>query len=638
MSDTAGWESARDLRWWRRDLASVDRYKHLLETASKIRKASDWRKATDVARIRLYGSTSMISSGIAQTSSPSANARRKVGYNVIACVGNARVAKITKQNPKVSFVTERGDWELQQRARALEKFIEGQFYEMELYELGPLIVLDGDVIFGKGFVKLFIEGQGEDCRIQCERVLPLELLVDEQEALKGKPRNLIQQSWVDRVILEELYADEKEKLDAIRKARAGYDPHSGTHMTVGYDSTADQILVVEGWHLRSARKSTDGRHVMAIDGATLEDDEWVHDWFPFICYESTPSPLGWWGIPVTDTLDGIQESMNRKLMRVDESLNLLGSGHILVHAGSKVNFGKWDNQVGSKIEYQGIKPELFVADRVVPDAIFAQIDRDYSKAFGLTGTPEAEAQGMVPANLESGKAQEVHLDVTDQRIQVAINRYHHMFLKAAEIILEFGREIVEAPWGNTKFGAKASDRGNMRRVFLKENDLQADEYVLKLWPTNGLSDEPGARMGQVEKMAGAGWIAPDQAKRLLNMPDLEEANDLENASYNAVEQCISDMLDDGRYRPPQPFLNLTQAVQQVQLALIKGWSDGRPEARLQLLRDWLNDATALPEGPGGPLPVQTQASAGGTPVAAAPVWGVTPATGAPAGPAPPVAA
>lgn len=541
---------------------------------------------------------------------------------------------MTKDKPKVSVVTEGGDWELQERARDLEKFLEGQFYECGLYEMGPALALDGGGIYGTGCLKFYIEGEGESARIRSMRVIPYELLVDEQEGLRGKPKNLMHQCWVDRLVLREMFKDDQTLVRAIEEAHQGQD--TGMHGSMGYDSTADQLLVVEAWHLKSGPDAEDGRHCMVIAEHTLLDEPWPHEFFPFVFYRKQEAPLGFWGIGLAEELESIQTGLNRKLIRLEDSLRLLGAGHVLVHASSKLNFAKWDNQQGSQIIYSGMKPEIMVPPEVVPQQLVNAIETEYHRAFELTGIPEAQAQGGVPSNLETGKAQEIYLDVTDQRLQVAIHRYHDMFIEASAIILAFGREIVEHH--NPKFGAKATmKKGGMRRVFLSEADMRDEEYVLKRWPTNGLADEPGARMGQVEKMANAGWLAPDEAKRLLDFPDLEAESDLENASYNAVQQIISEMLDEGRYQGPQPFLNLQQATRQVQLALIKAWADRRPEARLQLLRDWLNEAMSLPNGPGAPQQPQGMASAPGTPTAAAPAPGVTPAMQPPPGAGPPPA-
>jgi hypothetical protein len=159
-----------------------------------------------------------------------------------------------------------------------------------------------------------------------------------------------------------------------------------------------------------------------------------------------------------------------------------------------------------------------------------------------------------------------------------------------------------------------------------------------MWPTNALSDDPSERMAQVQTLENAGRIDPDQASRLLDYPDLKEAQSLAQASYDAVEDCISQMLNHGRYKKPIPNLFLEQSEKQVNFALIKAWRQGRPEARIQLLRDWLDDAASLPRGPAGqPSTVQQMVSAGGAPTAAAPAAGTTPQVNPPGGAAPPQA-
>jgi hypothetical protein len=629
---------SRDNRWWRKDLTEEERYKFVIAWADRVRKNQLFRRNADYHHLRLYGNVPV--TGMGQVGSGAfalPRNRRKVSYNVVQAVSDSFVADVTKDDPKASFITSGGDYELQQKARGMELFVEGQLYEMGFYRMLPLFVLDGGGIFGTGIIKFWIDGEGEDARIECERVLPFELVIDEQEALKAKPRNLMQQAWVDRPVLEEMFKDESDKLAKIRDATKHVDPHVGQYMTFGYDSMADQLLVTEAWHLRSGRSAKDGTRVMCIENCTLLEDEWVHDWFPFITYRKQAAPLGWWGIGIADQLDGLQESINSKLFRIERGLKLLGAGHILVAKGSKVDFSQWDSEQGTKIEYSGPEPKLFLPPEVVPEQMFAQLDRDYDKSFELVGQPRAQAQGEVPSNLESGRAQEVYLSVGDRRKQVAIHNLHEAVLEAAKIVVEFGRIIVEKH--NPKFAAKVADgKLGLKKILLSEHLLEEDEYILQRKATNLLSDDPAARIKDVERMINTGMAAPDEAKRLFfgtQFADVKEDVSLEMASYDAVEQCIAEMLNEGRYRHPMPYLNLAQAKVQAQFAIIKAWRQGRPEDRQQLLRDWLEDLKALPNlFPETQTPA-VQAGAPGTPVAAAPAPGVTPAMQGGGAPPPP---
>jgi hypothetical protein len=624
---------SRDASWWRDDLKSEERWEKLLAMVRGIRASQELRKDADYARLRSYSSGPTIGFGMAASPrNVTAGNTSRVSFNVIKSCGDAFTAEVTDERPKVSFVTEGGDWGLQQKARSLEKFVEGQFYECGVYEMAPQVVRDGGAIFGKGFFKLYICGEGKKARIKADRTFSSELLVDDQEGLYGEahlPR-MYQEKWIDRLVLLRQYEGEPEKQEKIKEATRTTSPNTG----IGYNSKADQLLVTEGWSLPTAEGEADGRHIIAIEGCTLEDEVWEYDWFPFVSYSKEEAVRGFWPISLADELDGIQREINIILMRAQKAYWMLGVAHVLAAKSAKLNSAQLNNTMASLYEWSGSGPEpkVMVPDILLPPEMYQQLERLQAAAYEYTGIARGAAMGTVPEQLDSGKAIDRALAVTDKRLQVAIHRYHQMFLEMARKMLELGRKIAKT---NPDFGVKASvNRSQMKKILLSEVDLREDEYVLKMWPTNGLADDPGQRMKQVQEMANAGLVAPDQAKRLLDFPDLEEANSLENASYNAVEDVIQEMLQEGRYNAPQPYLNLEQAKKQVQLALVKGWRDHVPEERLQLLRDWLQDAADL-AGIGQPQAPQMQASAGGTPVMA-PAPGATPImAGAPAGAPPP---
>jgi hypothetical protein len=619
---------ADDMRWWRPDVPDGERNRSLLECVDRICSANEWRKHQFERAMRLYAAVPPNMFGVGGTAQMMTRRNNRLSLNVVKNCSDSFVSIVTKDEPKISFVTEGGDWGMQQRAKKLEKFIEGQFYESKVFARSPLVVLDGGGLFGTGWLKAFIRGTGEKARIVIERVAPWEIQIDEQDGQYGDPKAVYQRKWIDRFVLMSQFRDEPEKLEAIRRVKKSIDPHSGVTQPL---TQADQILVTEAWRLPSDEGEDDGRHCIVIPGCDLVDEPWEYSWFPFVSYTRQDAPFGAWGISIADDLEGIQYEINNLMMQASRGMRLCGAAHVLIEQGSEVNFSAWDNETGSKIEYLGVKPEIYVPTNVVPPELYPQVDRLRNSAYELTGIPQAAAQGMPAPNLESGKAQEIALTISDRRLIVAIKNYHEMFRRLALIVLELGRVIAEE---NPKYAVRVADkRGGMKKIFLSEADMRDDEYVVKLWPTNGLADEPAARMGQVEKMADAGWLAPDEAKRLLDMPDLEEANNLENASYNAVEGIISEILDEGRYTEPVPLLNIAQAQKQVQFAWIRAWRANAPQDRLALLQDFLEALGELAGGIGQPQAPAQQASAGGTPVAAAPAPGVTPMMqGAPAAP------
>lgn len=605
--------SQREAPWWLDDLDSEERVRRVEQRMDRIRRVDLLRKKREISRLREYGHAILdlgLSFGIGAglgtlTNASNAWNRKRAGYNVIKAVADTFVSNVTKDDPKVSVVTDGGDWSLQEKAKNLEAFLSGQFYEMNLYQQGKAACLDGGGITGTGVIKFYIDGEGEDARIKAERVQSFELLVDLQEGARGAPRNLGQECWVDREVLASSFP---EKAEDIRQAEPKYDAQIVLRGTIGYDSTADQLLVTEVWHLKSGPGKDDGRRILKVADIELVYEPWEHEWFPFAWYRKQEAPVGFWGVSLADELEGLQGQINTRLMRLENGLRMVGCAHVLVHSTSKVNFSQWDNEAGSKIEYQGIKPEVYVPAEVVPAQLIEAIERDYHRAFELTGVPEAQAMGATPTNLDSGKAQEVYLDVTDKRMQVWIHRYHDLFLQAAQIVIALGREIVDKH--NPKFAAKAAMGVGMRRVLLSEAKLREEEYLLRPWPTRALADEPAARMAQIERMASAGWLSPDQARRLLDFPDLKGDADLQFASQDLTRRMVTLMLDEGRYMPPNPYMNLEESVHLVQQALLHAWVEKRPEHRLQLLRDWIADAAVLAQKAGLNVQLQPPSPAG----------------------------
>src|SRR3989304_2980143 len=115
---------------------------------------------------------------------------------------------MSKNRPKPYFLTSGGDYQTQRKAKKLNQFIDGIFYENNAYDMGIEAFRDGEV-FGDGIVHVFEKND----RIAFERVLPSELYVDEVEGFYGQPRKLHRVKQVDRAMLVAYYPDHKAKIE-----------------------------------------------------------------------------------------------------------------------------------------------------------------------------------------------------------------------------------------------------------------------------------------------------------------------------------------------------------------------------------------------------------------------------------------
>lgn len=609
-----------EARWWLPKFKDK-RHQVLGSVIERVWQQQSYRRELHLRHARLYGNLPILGLGprvyarkaLAGTSS-------KLAFNVIKSCSDAYTAKVTKERPKCSFVTNDGDHELQEKAHELEKFITGQFYETGVYDKAPSVVLDS-AIYGNGILHVYI---GEDAEgkktIEIERIFPWEMLVDDEEAVYGEPRNYYRRKYIDRVILEEMFPEFSLEIAQAKREENGVDEW-------GYDSTADQVLVTEAWHLKSGARATDGLHTIIISNATLFEEPFNDkDYAPFIVLRKQPALIGWWSTGLAEELEGIQLELNVLLRKIQRSHHLLAAGHWLVRKGS-INKQKLDNEIGSIIEYTTEAPQLAVGMTVSPD-VYQHLDRLYEKAYEITGISQLQAQGLKPAGLDSGEAQRVYLDIQTERFQVSLRLYHHFYLELARQMLDLAREISE---DTPDYAVKAVGKTTMSRVVFRKNFLKENEYVLQLYPTNALATDPESRIAQVQEFANAGWIPARSAMRLLDFPDLKAAQTIEEASYEYTQDLIDD-LKHGEYRPPEPFMNLAESIKMVQLAYLVNKRNGLPFDKLELFINWIAQAKDLLQSgignapqpapgappPGGPPPGGGGAPPGGAPPPAAP--------------------
>ena len=128
----------------------------------------------------------------------------------------------------------------------------------------------------------------------------------------------------------------------------------------------------------------------------------------------------------------------------------------------------------------------------------------------------------------------------------------------------------------------------------------------------------------------AGWVTPEEGRRLLDFPDLEASTNLAVAQLDDIDKTIDNMLEHGKGSQPEPFQNLQLGLKRMGLAYLRARVEGYPEDRLDLLRGWMSNAQALlakadaanapppPAGPPGAPPGPPGSPPGPPPPAAGP--------------------
>ena len=603
-------------RWW---LANKkDLYQELFAYVSRLDSRQQYRVADNLTFARLYGNYDHVGLDAFNYSRAvsSYNVSNRVTLNVVQSMVDTVVSKVTKNKPKASFLTSGGDFSLQSKAKKLTKFVEGIFSFTDFYQLAALGFKDS-CIFGTGCLKIFVEN-GE---IKTERVFIGEIKIDDIESYYGKPRQMHQEKWISKDVVKAMFPGFELEID-----NASY-PDEKTFQNVQGSRLKDMVRVIESWHLPSGPNAKDGKHTICISTVTLLDEPYYKDYFPFVFFRWNTRPVGFFGQGLAEQLQGIQLEMNKILRTIQVSMHLVSVPKLLVEASSKIVSAHLNNRIGGVIKYAGTPPQ-YAPLGGIPGELFSHLDRLFSRAYEIAGVSQLAAQSQKPAGLDSGKALREFNDLETERFMSVAKRYEKCFMDAAEIMIETAKDLYELK-GDYK--VKAKDGKFIDTISWKDVNMDADKYMMQIFPTSALSSTPAARLADVQDLLAAGFIDKDDALKLLDFPDLEAAMNLLNADSNNLERLIETMMDEGKYFPPEPYQNLENAVRKVQQAYLLYRMQGAPEDRLELLRQFMEDCqnliekAAQPEGP--PMPM----SGGPGPEAGAPAP-QAPTPQAPAGP------
>lgn len=524
-----------------------------------------------------------------------------LSLNIIESICDTRRARVCKNLPKLTFLTFGGTQEQQDRAKGLEKFVDGAFYESNAYKTASELFLDAD-IFGDGFAKVYTDSAG----FHIERIFPWEILVDINDAFYGKPSCLYHTKYADKNILAAAYPEFAEEIHSA-------SPASSNGLTEKWiiDPETTRIQVIEAWHLPSNADSNDGRHIICIDNCVILDEEWKRPRFPIAHLSLKKKRVGYWGTGIAEQLLGIQIEINELIDRIRESNALLGKTFVFVESGSKINIADLSNEIAAIAEFTGTPP-IFSSPQVIPPEVFSHLNFLIGKAYELAGISQSYSSGQKDAGLNSGKALRTKYEVDNTRLSNVVENWEDYFKQLATVLID---EAVSANESGIKLKVKYKTQDAVSLIKWKEVNLDEDSYTIQQMPTNYLSNTPAYRIQEVSELLEMGAIQPGEVRNLLGFPDLEARKDRNAASYRLTLKHIEKMKSNRERVLPEPLQNLVQAIELTEAEIMDCLSRDADDEIVELLRQYVADCDALltppPVEPMGPVaPVEEGALQG----------------------------
>ncbi len=586
-------------RWWLSDEATLPGA--IMSQVAAIIQADRGRIDSYNTYAKLYGTyTPTFWNGyqLANSGRPTAPMRDRLTYNIVQSCIDATCAKIIKNKPKPMFLTSAGDSKVQRRAKKLDQFMYGLYYENDLYALAPKILRDS-FVFGEGIIHCY----SESGRVKYERVLPYELLVDYLESHYGpeSTKTIHRIKNIDRTELSEMFPDKAEQIARM----------SGTSvfLSAANRSVADTVTVVESWRLRVGGQM--GRHTIVAMDTALLDEDYDADFFPFAMARFCPRLYGFYAQGMAEQLVPIQVEINRTLISIQRSLYLGGTHKIFVKNGSKVIKSHFDNLIGTILEYSGDTAPQYVVPQLVQPEIYAHLRSMVDMGYQLPGVSQMQAAGQKTPGVNSGRAMRTEQNINTERFESIDQTYQNLFVDLAKITVPVARKTYEKGGEYSKIDIKVPGKRFIEKIKWSDVDLDDDEFVLQIYPVSKLPNDPEGRMNTIQDMSEAGWIDGQTARRLLDFPDLDSEENLANAQLDYLHMVLDKMVENGDFTAPDPFDNLPVARKLAMEYYSQGKLNDLDEEKLELLRrfmqqiDMLTAATVAPiqtAPPAGPAP------------------------------------
>jgi len=580
--------------WWiHEDVGdSADSASAISNELTRIESLENYRRQCDRMFARYYGDPRY--AGFTNLSpkdlSPDILDEHLSSENVVREVISTLHNKFGKNKPVPTVVTTGGTYTEQEQSQEREAWIQGVFQQDKVYDLLATAQFHSMAICD-GFVG--VRDDYDVGRPVSYIIPPWEIHVDPVDAQYGRPRSLFRVCTESKEVLAARYPDYAEQVWKSTPFSEEY--YCGIRLN---NADMRQTTYAEAWHLPSKPGADDGRHVIAIRGCSLVNEQWDENYFPIVKLPWVPRIIGYFSVGLIEDLIPPQRQMNNFRAAKDEHLRLMSSAFWSVKKGAGIVKSHLSNLIGRVLETNDEAPILHVPQPISPDLWKAE-DQLRNQIYAQSGVSQSSAQSMKPAGLNSGKALRVYADQEDQRFTNALKAKEDAVVELANLYCKRAQAMYESDL-DPKLEVKLSKNSLVKTIEWKDVDL--DSFHVQVMDASALSTTLAGKIEDVEDLESLGLITDvDQKRQLLQMPDLKADSDLSLAPRNLILKTLQNrILKDGESVTPEPYWDLntcaTLGVQVLCYAELKEY----PPAKIQLLRNWVNECAARLQPPAPP--------------------------------------
>lgn len=457
------------------------------------------------------------------------DAFRGLGHSLTHEVVGAAAAQ-TVRPLQVKVVPSGGDPELIQQCEEASTAVNGVLDGNDfLTTVAQRTVMDG-LHCCVGFTKVAVDRLSGD--LEVTRVDPM--LMRWARDAGSELFDIVELQSVPRRRLLAAYKGDAKAIVAI-KAAPTWVPQTipGVEQSIGGASSSDCIKVLDAFSVKMGDKP--GRHVVAIQGYVLENDDYDYDVVPYAPYRWDWDFRGYEGVSLARVV-APYDVWSRELTRVHYESLKAGIPVIFEHE-SESSFEGLTDLAYQRVRYNGPRPpEVKVAGTVSQDVV-AQIQALRERAFAQAGVSLQAAQGQIPPGFKSAPSINAWSEVVNLRSLQQQQRYEAWYGAVGKLVCLFAPDAYKG----RKILVRSANAEYLKSV--RFPNLAANKYRVQVLMTSGLPRTFSGRVSAIDTLKDLGAIKPGQEARMLEVPDLEAVNSEAMAPRKYAESIVSGALD-----------------------------------------------------------------------------------------------
>ena len=587
--------------YWHKE--TKEPHKAVFDVANAIERDQAWRAAGNRNVATVYrdravsgfspGSWRFSSTNLSdmRTAMASSVLGRPLTFNLVRSAIDTLTSQRCLGRPMPKVLTSCAEEDVQQQARALERYIWGVLVANKAHMLAAQAFARDPALYGDGY----IYGRVEDRRIVLEVLHTDTVFVDDNAALNGDARSLFRRDWTDREALLALFGDDEDKRKVIDAA---------TSDEQGSDQLGrDLVRFVDAWHLPRGGES--GRHLIALENGILFDEPWDSPRFPIAHVAFKPDLRGWHGTGAADELLAIQLELNESVAKVSGNMSHLANPYVAAPRSANIQEEHWTEALPYRfLPYDGPVAPQIVCPPAVNEQVFQYIELLWRRGFECLGLSQLSATAQKPAGMYSGIAMTSYLDVENTRFAAPQQRYEQGFVDLAWLIYDLGKMH-----GNLRGVVSPDEKGaKIEFVDWTKLDLDEEQIAIQISPASALPKSFSGRLQKVVELAQAGVMDKRWLASLLDDPDLDKFSRLENAPLEDLIATAEHMLSTDDYIEPGDYQDCALGIRVMQRYWSLAKMGQRPQEKIGLLEMWMRDAAAkLQAGKGQPPDIMASA-------------------------------